>query len=211
MAAAVDAAAFWIGASVATLFPVALVVLAVLVFLAAMGSSVHATVARLGMMPATALLAAAGEGSGTGAGMRFDAVWVLLGGVWYAAATVLTPSPRLRDLLDPIAQPYRVIARNLRAVAGTPADVTRPQTAGPLRRAEAATRTLRSPGGRAPGRRDRSTRTSRHRPGRPHHRPGRDRTTPAAIAAPYAAITARASERLTQIDDCFTLRRHRPT
>ncbi|QDO25655.1 hypothetical protein FNV65_54840 [Streptomyces sp. S1A1-8] len=208
VAAAVDAAAFWIGASVATLFPVALVVLAVLVFLAAMGSSVHATVARLGMMPATALLAAAGEGSGTGAGMRFDAVWVLLGGVWYAAATVLTPSPRLRDLLDPIAQPYRVIARNLRAVAGTPADVTRPQTAGPLRRAEAATRTLRSPRG------------DEHLadvtdPLVRHATALADLTTalavtgppPAAIAAPYAAITARASERLTQIDDCFTLRR----
>ncbi|MBB5931967.1 hypothetical protein FHS34_007476 [Streptomyces echinatus] len=152
VAAVVDGAVFAAGAATAAWFPVTLVLLAVLVFLAAAGSRIHPVLERLGTMPATALLVAAGSAA-TGAPMSGASVLVLLGGLWYAAATaVLTPPARMRDVLGPLAQPYRLIGRSLGSLAACPsavfpADTARPHPAAALRRAEGAARELRGPRG----------------------------------------------------------------
>ncbi|MFJ4585264.1 FUSC family protein [Streptomyces echinatus] len=152
VAAVVDGAVFAAGAATAAWFPVTLVLLAVLVFLAAAGSRTHPVLERLGTMPATALLVAAGSAA-TGATMSGASVLVLLGGLWYAAATaVLTPPARMRDVLGPLAQPYRLIGRSLGSLAACPsavfpADTARPHPAAALRRAEGAARELRGPRG----------------------------------------------------------------
>ncbi|WP_251091628.1 FUSC family protein [Streptomyces sp. Caat 7-52] len=152
VAAVADAAVFAAGAATAALFPLTLVLLAVLVFLAAAGSSIHPVLERLGTMPATALLVAAGGAAADGARPQ-TSVLVLLGGLWYAAATaVLTPPARLRDVLAVLAQPYRLIGRSLSVLAASSAGVfavgtARAHPAAALRRAEEAARELRGPRG----------------------------------------------------------------
>ncbi|MEV7418384.1 FUSC family protein [Streptomyces sp. NPDC089919] len=148
-AALADAAAFAAGELVTGLFPLALVLLGALVFLAGLGDAVHPAVGRLGTMPTTALVAgsaaaAAAPGSGR------TALLVLCGGLWYAAATALiTPPPRLRDVLARVAEPYRETGRHLTRIAagtaGTPEDYAR--TAASLDRAGAAVRSLHGEGG----------------------------------------------------------------
>lgn len=151
VAGAVNALAFGVGELVTGLFPLALALLAVLVFLAAMGPAVHGTVTRLGTMPATALLAGAGQSASGTSGASRAALLVLAGGLWYAAATgLLTPAPRLRGVLATAARPYLEVSRHLaRLAVGSDetgaghghASVTA------LRRAEQAVRDLRGPGG----------------------------------------------------------------
>ncbi|MBY8842902.1 FUSC family protein [Streptomyces sp. SP2-10] len=152
VAAVADAAVFAAGAATAALFPLTLVLLAVLVFLAAAGSRIHPVLERLGTMPATALLVAAGGAAADGARPQ-TSVLVLLGGLWYAAATaVLTPPARVRDVLAVLAQPYRLIGRSLSVLAASSAGVfavgtARAHPAAALRRAEEAARELRGPRG----------------------------------------------------------------
>ncbi|RSS80788.1 FUSC family protein [Streptomyces sp. WAC06614] len=160
VAGAVNALAFWAGEMSTGLFPVALALLLVLVFLAAMGAAVHGTVARLGTMPATALLAGAGQTVPDPAGAVRGALLVLAGGLWYAAATgLLTPAPRLRATLAAVAEPYREAARHLARLASEaePPDAAGAGRRGPaaghaqvvaaLRRAERDVEVLRGPGG----------------------------------------------------------------
>ncbi|WP_432169521.1 FUSC family protein [Streptomyces sp. 1222.5] len=151
VAAVVNAAMFWVGVGTISLVPLTGVVLAVLVFLASTGSAVHPVLERLGTMPATALLVAAGSTT-AGVDMEYATLLVLAGGLWYAAATaVLTPPARLRDVLAHVAQPYRLIGRHLTALA--PASTTPPDAAGdparPPRTARGAARP-RSAAGPAP-------------------------------------------------------------
>lgn len=150
-AGVVNALAFCAGELATGLFPLALALLVVLVFLAAMGEAVHGTVARLGTMPATALLAGAGQtGSATSGGPVRAAALVLAGGLWYAAATgLLTPTPRLRVVLTAAAEPYREAARRLaRISAGSGRDDRDHARVVPsLRRAEQSARILHGPGG----------------------------------------------------------------
>lgn len=87
-AAAANAVAFLLGAFTFHIVAAAVVLVSALVFVAAMGSAVNATAARLGTMPATAFLASsivAGTGSEEillGAGL------VLGGGLFYALVPV---------------------------------------------------------------------------------------------------------------------------
>ncbi|WP_432021480.1 FUSC family protein [Streptomyces sp. 1222.5] len=127
VAAVVNAAMFWVGVWTIPLVPLTGLVLAVLVFLASMGSAVHPVLERLGTMPATALLVAAGSTT-AGVDMEYATLLVLAGGLWYAAATaVLTPPARLRDVLAHVAQPYRLVGRHLTALgpaSSTPPDAS---------------------------------------------------------------------------------------
>ncbi|WP_317441271.1 FUSC family protein [Streptomyces collinus] len=212
VAAVVDAAVFWIGARAAGLFPVTLAVLAALVFLAGMGTTVHPTLERLGTMPATALLVAAGAvgTTQTPAQLRPAALLVLAGGLWYAAATaVLTPAPRLRDVLHTLAQPYRAVGRTLSVLAVAQTPRTAPaHTADALRRAEAATRALRGPRGdehlaeltdplvrKAATLADLTAALAATGP------------PPAAVATPYTTATTRAAQQLARLADDLTRRR----
>lgn len=214
VAAVVDAAVFWIGARAAGLFPLTLAVLAALVFLAGMGTTLHPTLERLGTMPATALLVAAGAvgTTQTPAQLRPAALLVLAGGLWYAVATaVLTPAPRLRDVLRTLAQPYRAVGRTLNGLADPQTPRTAPaSTADALRRAEEATRTLRGPRGdehlaeltgplvrRAATLADLTAALAATGP------------PPAAVATPYTAAATEAAQRLARLADDLT--RRRPT
>jgi uncharacterized membrane protein YccC len=208
-AAVFNAAAFRVGESVAALFPLALVTLLGVVFLAAMGSNINATVDRLGTMPATALLAGTVQTAGTDTGLRQGALLVLFGGIWYAAVTaVLTPAPRLQSVLAVVAQPYRGIGRNLLALAGPPAGVAHVPTSDALRKAEDTTRELRGPRG------------DEHladlvEPVVRHAATLTDLTAalavagspPAAIAAPYTTLATRAALQLAQLADRLALGR----
>ncbi|MFJ6635899.1 FUSC family protein [Streptomyces sp. NPDC091376] len=150
VAGVVNALAFWAGELATGLFLLALALLMVLVFLAAMGEAVHGTVARLGTMPATALLAGAGQSSsGPSDGTLRAALLVLAGGLWYAAATgVLAPAPRLRSVLAAAAEPYREAGRRLIWIAaGSGRDGSGASMVPALRRAERTALTLRGPGG----------------------------------------------------------------
>ncbi|MFF0220194.1 FUSC family protein [Streptomyces vinaceus] len=150
VAAVVNALAFWTGELVTGLFPLALAALVALVFLAGMGAVVHGTVARLGTMPATALLAGSGQVTSGAADTVRGALLVLAGGVWYAFATsLLTPAPRLRGLLATLAQPYREAGRQLgRIAAGSVEEgAGHARVSSALRRAEEAARVLHGPGG----------------------------------------------------------------
>ncbi|MFK0238386.1 FUSC family protein [Streptomyces vinaceus] len=150
VAGVVNALAFWAGELATGLSLLALALLMVLVFLATMGEAVHGTVARLGTMPATALLAGAGQsGSGPSGGMLRAALLVLAGGLWYAAATgVLTPAPRLRSVLATIAEPYREASRRLIWIAACSSrDGSGASMISALRRAERTALTLHGPGG----------------------------------------------------------------
>ncbi|MFI8106402.1 FUSC family protein [Streptomyces sp. NPDC086023] len=149
-AAVVNAAAFAAGELVTELFPVALLLLAVLVLLASLGDAVHPTVGRLGTMPTTALVTGAGGASAGLADSGRTALLVLCGGLWYAVATaLLTPAPRLRGVLAVLAEPYRETGRHLARIAhgaaGTPDDYAR--TAAALTRAGAVVSSLRGQGG----------------------------------------------------------------
>ncbi|MFJ9821081.1 FUSC family protein [Streptomyces sp. NPDC101151] len=209
VAAVADAAAFWAGAWTATVFAWALVLLAVLVFLAAMGAAIHPTLERLGTMPATALLVAAGQGIGTQAGLRHAALLVLLGGLWYATATaVLTPPARLRDVLGSIAQPYRVIGRTLSILAAFPADIAHPHTARALRRAEDTTRELRGPRGDE-HLADLSDPLVRHAAALADLTAALAATgpPPAAVTTPYTTATTHAGQQLCRLADRLTRRR----
>ncbi len=150
IAALVNAVAFFAGELATGLFfPLALVVLAVLVWVATMGDAVSSTAARLGTMPATALLAGTAQ-AGSGLNVLHPAGLVLLGGVWYAAATwVLTPTPRVRDVLVAVAEPYREVGRYLAliAAAGPSGNIDHVHVVAALRRAEGAVAMLRIPGG----------------------------------------------------------------
>ncbi|MER6468854.1 FUSC family protein [Streptomyces collinus] len=212
VAAVVDAAVFWVGARAAGLFPVTPAVLAALVFLAGMGTTVHPVLERLGTMPATALLVAAGAvgTTQTPAQLRPAALLVLAGGLWYAVATaVLTPAPRLRDVLHTLAQPYRAVGRTLSVLADprSPRPALAP-TADALRRAEEATRALRGPQGdehlaeltdplvrKAATLADLTTALAATGP------------PPAAVVTPYTAATSRAAQQLARLADDLTRRR----
>ncbi|MBJ8342141.1 FUSC family protein [Antrihabitans sp. YC3-6] len=118
-AAAANAAAFLLGAFTFHIVAAAVVLVSALVFVAAMGSAVNATAARLGTMPATAFLASsivAGKGSDEillGAGL------VLGGGLFYALATwVCTPVRRVDEVLLAVAEPFTLLGRSLTARAG---------------------------------------------------------------------------------------------
>ncbi|GAX57062.1 FUSC family protein [Streptomyces olivochromogenes] len=150
VAGAVNALAFWAGELVTDLFPLALALLTALVFLAAMGQAVHGTVARLGTMPATALLAGAGQAGSDAVGTVRAFLLVLAGGLWYAAATgLLTPVPRLRSVLAAVAEPFRETGRHLDRIAAAShrpgGDHARAVAA--LRRAEQAAQALHGPDG----------------------------------------------------------------
>ncbi|MCB5164635.1 FUSC family protein [Streptomyces bambusae] len=150
VAAVANAAAFLTGELVADVFPLALAVLAVLVYLASLGDPVHPAVGRLGTMPATALLSGAGSVSAGSTDIWGTAGLVLGGGLWYAAASgVLTPAPRLRGVLTVLAEPYRETGRRLAAIAagapGTPEEHAR--TTAAVTRARNAVQSLRGPGG----------------------------------------------------------------
>ncbi|MFJ1804172.1 FUSC family protein [Streptomyces sp. NPDC088180] len=152
VAGVVNALAFWVGELATGLFPLALAVLLVLVFLAAMGEAVHGTVARLGTMPATALLAGASQGDpGPSDGTVLGAaLLVLAGGLWYAAATgLLTPAPRLRSVLTAAAEPYREAGRRLGWIAAGSGrgDGDHTSAVPALRRAQQAALALHGPGG----------------------------------------------------------------
>lgn len=150
VAGVVNALAFWAGELAAGMFALALVLLVVLVFLAAMGEAVHQTVARLGSMPATALLAGAGQSSsGPSDGTLPAALLVLAGGLWYAAATgLLTRAPRLRSVLTAVAEPYREAGRRLVLIsAASERDEGGADVVPALRRAEQTALTLQGPGG----------------------------------------------------------------
>ncbi|WP_158717986.1 FUSC family protein [Streptomyces sp. NRRL F-2664] len=150
-AGVVNALAFYAGELATGLFPLALALLLLLVFLAAMGEAVHGTVARLGTMPATALLAGAGQAaSGPSDGTVSAALLVLAGGLWYAAATgLLTPAPRLRSVLTAAAAPYREAGRRLVWItAGSDrGDGDHTSAVPALRRAQQAALALHGPGG----------------------------------------------------------------
>ncbi|MFD9456647.1 FUSC family protein [Streptomyces sp. NPDC059985] len=147
VAAAANAAAFYVGELTADLFPAVLILLAVLVFLPAMGTAVHSVFARLGTMPATALLAGAGtENSGVSPSTAQAALLVLAGGIGYATITAFTPSPRARTILTVIAEPYRATGTDLLALAeGQPTETSRAAAA--LTRAQDAVQAVRGPGG----------------------------------------------------------------
>jgi uncharacterized membrane protein YccC len=206
VAAAVNAAVYQFGTSVEALFPLALVILIVLVFLASMGSTFGATVGRLGTMPATALLAGTAEISGPGPRVLPGALLFLVGGIWYALATaVLTPAPRLKDVLAPVAQPYRVIARSVAALVGPSSEAVRPQAANVLAKAEKTVDALRGPRGderladltdplvhRAAALVDLTAALAAAGP------------PPASIAVPYGNLAARASRSLSDLADHLT-------
>lgn len=148
VAALVNAAAWQLGTTVQALFPVALVILVVLVFVASMGSAFGETALRLGTMPATALLAGTAQIGGSGPHALPGALPVLFGGLWYAAATaVLTPAPRLKGVLAVLAQPYRIVGQSLAALADDSSEPAHPQAAAALATAEETTRALRGPRG----------------------------------------------------------------
>ncbi|MER6076373.1 FUSC family protein [Streptomyces sp. NPDC001817] len=152
VAGVVNALAFCAGELATGLFPLALALLAWLVFLAAMGEAVHGTVTRLGTMPATALLAGAGQGaSGPSDGTVLGAaLLVLAGGLWYATATgLLTPAPRLRSVLTAAAEPYREADRRLVWIAAGSdrGDSDHTSAVPALRRAQQAALALHGPGG----------------------------------------------------------------
>ncbi|MEU6708654.1 FUSC family protein [Streptomyces wuyuanensis] len=152
VASVVNALAFWVGELAAGLFPLALALLVALIFLAAMGEAVHGTVARLGTMPATALLAGTGQSASRPADSAVlpAALLVLAGGLWYAAATgLLTPAPRLRNVLTATAGPFQEAGRRLVWItAGSGRDVGDHASVVPaLRRAEQTVLTLHGPGG----------------------------------------------------------------
>ncbi|WP_411120272.1 FUSC family protein [Streptomyces sp. 058-1L] len=151
VAGVVNALAFCAGELATGLFLLALALLLVLVFLAAMGEAVHGTVARLGTMPATALLAGVGYGdSGPSDGAVRTALLVLAGGLWYAAATgLLTPAPRLHSILASAAEPYREAGRRLVWIAAGSArgDGEHTSAVPALRRAQQAALALQGPGG----------------------------------------------------------------
>ncbi|MFE9566697.1 FUSC family protein [Streptomyces sp. NPDC006487] len=149
-AAAVNTAAFAVGELVTHLFPLALLLLAALVLLASLGDAVHPLAGRLGTMPATALLSGAGSAAAGPADPGRTALLVLCGGIWYAVATaVLTPAPRLREVLGTVGEPFREIGRHLARIAdgtATTAD-EHARTAAALARADAVVRSLRGQGG----------------------------------------------------------------
>lgn len=206
VAAAVNAAVYQLGTSVQALFPLALVILIVFVFLASMGSTFGATVARLGTMPATALLAGTAEISGAGPRVLPGAVLVLVGGAWYAAATaVLTPALRLKNVLAPVAQPFREIARSVAALAHASPEAVHAQVTSALGGAEKAADALRGPRG------------DEHLadltdPLVQHAAALADLTAalaaagppPASIAASYRSLAVRASQWLAELADHLT-------
>lgn len=152
VAGVVNALAFCAGELATGLFPLALTLLLVLVFLAAMGEAVHGTVARLGTMPTTALLAGASQGDpGPSDGAVLGAaLLVLAGGLWYAAATgLLTPALRLRSVLTAAAEPYREAGRRLVWIAAGSGrgDGDHTSAVPALRRAQQAALALHGPGG----------------------------------------------------------------
>ncbi|MFF3013838.1 FUSC family protein [Streptomyces sp. NPDC057939] len=106
----------------------------------------------MGTMPATALLAGAGQaasGPSDGTVLR-AALLVLVVGLWYAAATgLLTPAPRLRSVLTAAAVPYREAGRRLvRIAAGSGrGDGDRTSVVPALRRAQQTALALHGPGG----------------------------------------------------------------
>jgi hypothetical protein len=149
-AGVVNAFAFWAGELSTGLLPLALALLVVLVFISAMGEAVHGTVARLSTMPATALLAGAGQSSSGSSGSELQAALLVLGGgLWYAAATgLLTPAPRLRSILAAAAEPYREAGHRLIWTAsGSGRDGGGASMVPALRRAERTALKLHGPGG----------------------------------------------------------------
>ena len=148
-AAAANAVAFLLGAFTSHVVVVAVVLLTLLVFIAAMGSAVNATAARLGTMPATAFLASsitAGKGPSE---VLVAAALVMAGGLWYAAATgIFTPAPRINQVLVGVAEPFTLLGRSLTARADDarePADHDR--LVAVVRRAESAVVAVATPGG----------------------------------------------------------------
>ncbi|MGP3690607.1 FUSC family protein [Streptomyces sp. IBSNAI002] len=150
VAAVVNAAAFALGEPAFGVWPLTFVLFAALVLVAGLGDPLHPVAGRLGTMPATVLLAGAGNmtaDQGTAAG---TALLVLSGGLWYAAATaLLTPGPRLGPVLLALAEPYRQTGHRLARIAAaqpaTPEDHA--QAAGAQARAAAAVAALRRQGG----------------------------------------------------------------
>ncbi|NMN95789.1 FUSC family protein [Antrihabitans stalactiti] len=144
-AAVANAAAFLLGAFTSDVMVVALVLLASLVFIAAMGSAVNATAARLGTMPATAFLASSITAGKSPSGVLVAAALVLAGGLWYAAATgIFTPPPRLKQVLAAVAEPFALLGRSM-SDTREPADHDR--LVGAVRRAEAAAVAVATPSG----------------------------------------------------------------
>ncbi|MBJ8347968.1 FUSC family protein [Antrihabitans sp. YC2-6] len=148
-AAVANAVAFLLGAFTSHLFVVAVVLVTALVFIAAMGSAVNATAARLGTMPATAFLAssiAAGRGW---IDVLVAAALVMTGGLWYAAVTGLaTPAPRVEGILASVAEPLVLLGRCFMARADGRRDpAEHEQLVAAVRRAEAAVVAIATPSG----------------------------------------------------------------
>lgn len=146
VAAVINSIAFGAGKLTATLWPVALTIVAILVFAAAMGDTFGATVARCGTMPATAFLAGMG---GTGVGQPVAATaLVAAGGSWYAMVTMaLTTKPRLRQVTATVGQLYADLAGLVPDPAARGADARHRAAVASLRRAETAVVALATPDG----------------------------------------------------------------
>jgi uncharacterized membrane protein YccC len=144
--AGLNTVAFGVGQLTATRWPLVLLILAALVFVAAMGDTFGATAARCGTMPATALLAGM---AGTGAANPVTAVMlVATGGLWYALTTmVLTPTPRLRQICATIGQLYHDIAQLIAEPSIREAPQRHSAAVAAVRRAEQAVSVLASPQG----------------------------------------------------------------
>ncbi len=145
VAAGINTVAFGAGVLTVKLFPVDLVILAVLVFAATMGPTFGRTSARCGTMPATAFLAGAATTFVGGVGT--EVLLVAAGGMWYAAATmVVTPAPRLGRILAVVGALYRQIAE-LVPIQGEHPPANHADAVAALRRAEEAGAVLAGPGG----------------------------------------------------------------
>jgi uncharacterized membrane protein YgaE (UPF0421/DUF939 family) len=144
-AAIVNACAFAVGAVTTRLFPIDVMVFAILVFIASMGAVFGSTAARCGTMPATAFLA--GIYMTDQASVAVSVFLVAVGGLWYAVATlVLTPAPRLRRLVATIGAAYSEVASSMAdETSAPPANRTAIEAA--LREADDAVLVLAGPGG----------------------------------------------------------------
>ncbi|MCX4781726.1 FUSC family protein [Streptomyces sp. NBC_01264] len=150
VAAVVNAAAFAVGEPAFGVWPLTFVLFAVLVLIASLGDRLHPWAGRLGTMPATALLAGAGNTAPDQGAAAGTALLVLCGGLWYAVATVLlTPAPRLGPVLLALAEPYRLTGQRLARIAAArpAAPEDHAQAVQAQARAAAAVKALRGQGG----------------------------------------------------------------
>lgn len=144
--AVLNTLAFGAGVLVEPVWPLALIPVAAMVFVAAMGSAFGETMARAGTMPVTSFLAGMG---GTGTSSATAAVLLVgAGGVWYALATlVLTPRPHVRQVNIAIAELYDDIAKLFPDPSSRDARTRHTTAVATLRRAEAAVAVLAGPAG----------------------------------------------------------------